>query len=393
VISIAGGPAPLIATALLARFGSGYAVALYILFCAVVSIEKADFPDYDSGSDGPKAADELLARNGERAWRAVRLLLRGQRQALHSKIAGILEGDFPDLIEAQPQTLAHHFTEAGRFEKAICYWWRAGQQSTAKWALVEAIGQLRRGLQLIESLPSTPERKAQELELQVALASALRLARGYAHPEVPEVLSRSRSLILETGLAATPSHFTVLFALWSAHYTAGKAAIALERAEEFFAVAQSHTDAGHLCVGHRLLGATQIMTGDFPRALSNLEYAAALYKPEEHRRLAVQFGQDIGASAFCSLSLALWHTGHPDRGSHAAYEALRHARQSSHVHTLADALIYTGITAASERRVALTEERTDEALALAKEHVSLSAAAFQVSAPTTRLYISRIGFR
>jgi glucose-6-phosphate 1-dehydrogenase len=36
--------------------------------------EKADFPDYDSGSDGPKAADELLARDGERAWRPVALL-------------------------------------------------------------------------------------------------------------------------------------------------------------------------------------------------------------------------------------------------------------------------------------------------------------------------------
>jgi len=35
---IAGGPAPLIATALLAAFGSGYVIAIYILFCAVVSI-------------------------------------------------------------------------------------------------------------------------------------------------------------------------------------------------------------------------------------------------------------------------------------------------------------------------------------------------------------------
>ncbi len=34
---IAGGPAPLIATEPFARYGSGYAVALYILFCAVVS--------------------------------------------------------------------------------------------------------------------------------------------------------------------------------------------------------------------------------------------------------------------------------------------------------------------------------------------------------------------
>ena len=33
--------------------------------------EKADFPDYDSGSDGPNAADELLARDGGRVWRPV----------------------------------------------------------------------------------------------------------------------------------------------------------------------------------------------------------------------------------------------------------------------------------------------------------------------------------
>jgi glucose-6-phosphate 1-dehydrogenase len=33
--------------------------------------KKAAFPDYDSGSDGPTAADELLARDGGRAWRPV----------------------------------------------------------------------------------------------------------------------------------------------------------------------------------------------------------------------------------------------------------------------------------------------------------------------------------
>jgi hypothetical protein len=44
---IAGGPAPLIATALLAATGSGYTIALYILFCAVVSIGATlMMPDY-----------------------------------------------------------------------------------------------------------------------------------------------------------------------------------------------------------------------------------------------------------------------------------------------------------------------------------------------------------
>ena len=44
---IAGGPAPLIATALLAATGSGYVIALYIAFCAVVSITATTFlPDF-----------------------------------------------------------------------------------------------------------------------------------------------------------------------------------------------------------------------------------------------------------------------------------------------------------------------------------------------------------
>jgi MFS family permease len=44
---IAGGPAPLIATALLASTGSGYSVAIYILMCSIVTISATVFlPDY-----------------------------------------------------------------------------------------------------------------------------------------------------------------------------------------------------------------------------------------------------------------------------------------------------------------------------------------------------------
>ena len=48
---IAGGPAPLIATALFARFQTGYAISVYIAFCAAVSLASAAFmPDY-TGKD------------------------------------------------------------------------------------------------------------------------------------------------------------------------------------------------------------------------------------------------------------------------------------------------------------------------------------------------------
>jgi hypothetical protein len=48
---IAGGPAPLIATALLAAYHSGYVIAIYIALCAVISlIATAMMPDY-TGQD------------------------------------------------------------------------------------------------------------------------------------------------------------------------------------------------------------------------------------------------------------------------------------------------------------------------------------------------------
>ncbi len=44
---IAGGPAPLIATALFAQYQTGYAISIYIAACAVVSLASAAFmPDY-----------------------------------------------------------------------------------------------------------------------------------------------------------------------------------------------------------------------------------------------------------------------------------------------------------------------------------------------------------
>jgi metabolite-proton symporter len=48
---IAGGPAPLIATALFAGYKSGYAISIYIAICAVISLVSASFmPDY-TGKD------------------------------------------------------------------------------------------------------------------------------------------------------------------------------------------------------------------------------------------------------------------------------------------------------------------------------------------------------
>ena len=57
-IAVAGGPAPIIATALFATFHSGYAIAIFIAGCAVISAIAAAFmPDY-TGKDISMEYDE-----------------------------------------------------------------------------------------------------------------------------------------------------------------------------------------------------------------------------------------------------------------------------------------------------------------------------------------------
>ena len=75
-------------------------------------------------------------------------LLKSRRAQLHAAIANALEQEFPEIVQTQPETLAHHLTEAGLSEKAIGYWLQAGKNAALRSANLEAIAHLRRGIEL-----------------------------------------------------------------------------------------------------------------------------------------------------------------------------------------------------------------------------------------------------
>src|SRR3989440_2851384 len=76
-------------------------------------------------------------------------LLRSKRQQIHADIAAILEHDFPELAENQPEVLAYHYQEAGNHQLAIRRWLESGQGALAHSANVEAIANFRKALQLV----------------------------------------------------------------------------------------------------------------------------------------------------------------------------------------------------------------------------------------------------
>lgn len=57
---------------------------------------------------------------------------------------------------AQPALLARHCAEAGLAERAVGYWLKAGQQAMKRVAMMEAVAQLQKGLDVLAGLPDGP---------------------------------------------------------------------------------------------------------------------------------------------------------------------------------------------------------------------------------------------
>lgn len=100
-------------------------------------------------------------------------MLKSRRRQLHANIAKTLVSLFPALIEAQPETVAHHFTEAGLASEAIGYWVKAGRLAQARWANREAAIFLERALRVLETLPETRETLEQAIDLRFDLKTSL----------------------------------------------------------------------------------------------------------------------------------------------------------------------------------------------------------------------------
>jgi predicted ATPase len=95
-------------------------------------------------------------------------LLRTRRQELHARVTAVLEQHFIDIVERQPELLAHHLTAAGETDRAVDQWLKAGQHAAERSTHLEAIGHFDRGLAALDSLANTANRDRQEIELQLA---------------------------------------------------------------------------------------------------------------------------------------------------------------------------------------------------------------------------------
>ena len=297
---------------------------------------------------------------------AYQSLLKSTRQRYHQQMAQVLAERFPGTAETQPELLAHHYTEAGLGEEAIAYWQRASERAIERSANIEAMSHLRQGLELIQTLPQTPERDQQELDLQITLGPVLMAVKGYAAPDVEQTYARARELCQNAG--ETPQRFQVLLGLWNFYCVRAEFEVAQELGQQLLALAQELQKPDFLMEAHAALGETLMNSVEFTAALSHFEDAIALYAPQRHRSHAILYGQDVGVTCLGYLSWILWYLGYPDQALKRSYESLALARQLDHPFTLVFALGHAAQLHQFRREAQATQEKAAEAIALATKH-------------------------
>jgi class 3 adenylate cyclase/predicted ATPase len=303
-------------------------------------------------------------------------LLREPKRALHVRIAETLESQFAEIAERQPELLARHYNEAGQIEKAASLWAKAGQQSLARSALVEAAEQLRRALDLIATLPGTPELRRTQIKLQVALITPQLHVKGYGAPEAKAAMEQARLLMEQAEALGEPAEdplllFSVLYGFWAARIVAFNGDAIRELATQFLALAQKQGATFPLMLGHRIMATTLLSTGDIAQSRGHYDQSLALYEPVEHRAQAMRFGQDARVVILCYRPLALWMLGYPDAALADADQVVKEAREIGHAASLMIALYYAPATYLLCGRYQAASAAINELIALADEKASV----------------------
>jgi predicted ATPase len=290
-------------------------------------------------------------------------LPEGERRRYHQRIAETLRSQSVGAAGAPPEIVAHHFMEGETPEQAIGYLLKAGLRSRLRFANVEAIGHLTKGLEMLNTLEETPERDARELELLNPLGTAYIAARGYGAPEVGPVFARARELCKRIGQPA--QLFANTWGEWVWHLVRGDLRLCAELAAEAVALAERAGDPGMLMEALFLPVVTATFRGEFSTARDACELALQLDDRERTRHWAGITGEDSGVAHRCYLSVALWHLGFPHRAFQVNQEALALARAIDQPFTLAFAL---------EHRAWLHNQAriAPEASAAAEEEISIA---------------------
>ena len=293
-------------------------------------------------------------------------LLRARRQELHARVAAVLEQHFADVVERQPELLAHHLTGSGEIEGAVHQWLKAGQRAAARLAHVEAIAHLERGLALLRSLPESPARDAVEIELQLALGVSSITVRGMGSPSVTEAYGRAQELAQKRGTER--QLFQAIYGLWQTSWSLGRVLSARPLSDRLLQMAKRGADDELRLQAHHSAWTTAWASSQLVQAHAHGEEGHRLYDPERHQsHRHIYGGHDPGVCAWMIGAQVEWLLGYPERAVASSTQALALADRIAHPFSRMVSLQFSALLHLHRGETELTLSRLGATEALANE--------------------------
>jgi class 3 adenylate cyclase/predicted ATPase len=265
-------------------------------------------------------------------------LLKSRRQALHRRAGEILR-DKPESAAAEPEAIAHHFTEAGLDDLAIEWWGKAGDQALRRSAFQEAIAHLGKAIAMADKTKGAESRGTEDaaasrrrLKLQTDFGQAVMWSKGLASDEAKAALDRVREIASPT--QDPTERFAGYYGRYAWSLMHGELPSTRDIAWAFLREAEAEGRTTEAGVAHRVLGLTYVMQGEFALARDHLERAVREYARDRDRDSR---WFDNGITAAAQLAWPVWFQGEVERARQLSEQAVRDAVDSGHAATLVHA--------------------------------------------------------
>jgi class 3 adenylate cyclase/predicted ATPase len=300
-------------------------------------------------------------------------LLKSRRQALHRRAGEILR-DSPENAAAEPEAIAHHFTEAGLNDLAIEWWGKAGDQALRRSAFQEAIAHLGRAIAMADSAAGATSQQAagdtapssRRLKLQTDYGQAVMWLKGFAAEETKAAFARAAELAEQGGTGA--DLYRVYQGQWDASWFHGELILARKLAESFVHEAEAKGHGMEAAVAHRTLGQTCVTQGELALARNHLERALALHDPEKGMDARRAFGTDTRIAATAILGWSAWLLGEIELGRRLIDQVVRDGCASDEAATIAQAYTHLAFLETFRDDPAATQRASETLVGFSRMH-------------------------
>ncbi|MFC1886926.1 AAA family ATPase [Thermodesulfobacteriota bacterium] len=293
-------------------------------------------------------------------------LLKSTSKKYHRIIAEALEKHFPENTDVHPEILGHHFTEGGLADNAILYWKKAGEIAARRFANVEAITHLNKGLDLLKIQPDNSERIKHELDMTVPLGQAFVLAKGQASQEVESAFSRALKLCKQMGESA--HIFPALRGLCSFYQGRAQHRKAHELAKQLFEHVQPLHEPAFFPPAHIVLGQSYFYLGKLIKSKSHMEEALTQCTFRQFRDKSFPYGWDPEVASLSWDSWILWYLGYPDQALKKSHDACDLADELSHPHSRVFAFLLASRVHQYRREAEATQILSEKVVSLSIDY-------------------------